>query len=152
MRPPVNSQQSLNNQLIGAQGAQTMYLPQHFAYGPSYGPNNTIIYNPAMQYPAMAGYTRQYSPVYFTPNMNYTTAPRGTAPPVATAVPIQPMSGSTLSQQQNMMTNQMAATVVQQPQATIIRRSHAVPIKDPNTGEVVTLPNSSVDASETVSL
>lgn len=157
MRPPVNSQQTLNNQLIGAQGTQQMYhIPQHFAY-PTYGPNSAIIYGAGMQYPAMPAYPRQFSPVYFTAsNMNYTPTPRGTAPTVATAVPIQSMSGSTLSQQ-NMMTNQIAASVVQQQPTVPVapKRSHAVVIRDPNTLEPIKtdfLFNSNVDASETVSL
>lgn len=157
MRPPVNSQQTLNNQLIGAQGAQPMYLPQHFAYPAAYGPNSAIIYGAGMQYPTMTGYPRQYSPVYFTAsNMNYTPTPRGTAPTVATAVPIQSMSGSTLSQQ-NMMTNQIAASVVQQQPTVPVqpKRSHALVIRDPNTLEPIQTDfrvNSNVDASETVSL
>lgn len=147
---PVNSQQTLNNQLIGAQGAQQMYLPQAaFAYQ-AYPPSNAIIYNQPMQYQTMAGYSRPYSqPVYYAPNISYNPAPRGSAPPVTT-VPVPTMSGAALSQQ-NMMASQVTAPV-QQPALIQKKKSHAVTIRHPDTKEVVKIgTDSSVDASETVS-
>lgn len=154
MRPPVNNQPTLNSQLMGAQGAQPMYIPQAFGYPTAYAPNNAIIYNQAaLQYPAMTGNFRQYGnapAVYFTaPNLSYNPNARGSAPPVAT-VPVQAMTSTSLSQQPTMMANQIATAPTQQAAPVAPRRSHALTIRDPVTKEAVQI-DRSVDASETVS-
>lgn len=141
---------------MGAQSTPQMFIPASPQYAYShFAPNGAVIYNQApLQYPSMPGYRPFHTnqAVYFPTNISYNPNPPRVSGPQIASVPVQQsMSSSTLSQQ-SVMANQVGGTPPVQAAPVQKRPSRALAIIDPVTKQQVHLNNSSVDASETVSL